>query len=99
MNKKKAISQYENLMSQYQKLRGNIKVPDEISIDEVKQWLLDVSSFMHNYFPEKKQYNVEMAYQGAGAVSCFSISPPVLSPNQQTVIPETIACWLPCLTA
>ncbi len=48
MNKKKAISQYENLMSQYQKLRGNIKVPDEISIDEVKQWLLDVSSFMHN---------------------------------------------------
>ncbi|HIH5964991.1 TPA: hypothetical protein ACYRR4_003646 [Proteus mirabilis] len=42
---------------------------------------------------------VEMAYQGAGAVSCFSISPPVLSPNQQTVIPETIACWLPCLTA
>ncbi|AUT91687.1 TPA: hypothetical protein ACKRXW_000738 [Proteus mirabilis] len=60
MNKKKAISQYENLMSQYQKLRGNIKVPDEISIDEVKQWLLDVSSFMHNYFPEKKQYKVDI---------------------------------------
>lgn len=56
MSIEQAIPEYEELMSQYKKLRGDIEIPQKVSIDKVKQWLKDVEDFMRKYFPKKKVY-------------------------------------------
>ncbi|MGM0938629.1 MAG: hypothetical protein ACQEWL_19680 [Pseudomonadota bacterium] len=62
MIKDQKALQYDNLMRTYIKLLADIELPQNTSLDEVKQWLVEVCAFMSLQMPTAKQYKEDIRY-------------------------------------